>query len=69
VSFADIRRRLERLEQGRDELVVTWRCPTCRRDVLRYRFNEPCEHHALAPPRRPGERVIWVTWRGWLIEH
>lgn len=60
MNLTGLRSRLDRLEVGDDELMVVWVCERCHREVLHYTYGEPCESHELAPPTRPGERVIVV---------
>jgi hypothetical protein len=60
VSLVTLRNRLERLESRDDVFRIVWICPTCRHRVRHYEYGEPCESHALAPPTRPGERVLVV---------
>jgi hypothetical protein len=67
VSLTGLRGRLERLETRDSGFVVSWTCPACGARCLRYQYGEPCTAHELAPPTRPGERVIRLEWRGGVL--
>ncbi len=60
MSLTGLRDRLERLESRDTGFVVCWVCPDCGRRVLRYQYGEACDAHELAPPTRPGGRVIRI---------
>jgi hypothetical protein len=60
MSLIGLRGRLERLETRDSGFVVCWVCPDCGAECVHYVYGEPCHDHQIAPPTRPGERVIRV---------